>query len=80
MGYNYTSTLSLHHWFQFADGTALATATQEDSQVLLNVFPKWWGNLIIMLLDLKNIFGKLDHQLNVENSILQGDSLTPLIF
>ena len=37
-------------------------------------------NLIIMLLDLKNIFGKFDHQLNVENSILQGDSLTPLIF
>ena len=37
-------------------------------------------NVIIMLLDLKNIFGKFDHQLNVENSILQGDSLTPLIF
>ena len=46
MGYNYTNALSPRHWFRFADDTALATATQEDSQALLNVFTKWcqWAN------------------------------------
>ena len=33
--------LSPLHWFQFADDIALATATQEDSQSLLNIFSKW---------------------------------------
>ena len=33
LGYNYTNT-------QFADDTALAIATQEDSQALTNVFTK----------------------------------------
>ena len=28
MGCNYTSALTLRHWFQFTDDTALATATQ----------------------------------------------------
>ena len=32
--------LSPRHCFQFADDTALATATQEDSQALLNVSTK----------------------------------------
>ena len=32
--------LSPRHCFQFADDTALATATQEDSQALLNVLTK----------------------------------------
>ena len=41
LGYNYTNALSPRHWFQFADDTALATATQEDSQALLNVLTKW---------------------------------------
>ena len=40
LGYNYTSALSPRHWFQFADDTTLATGTQENSQVLLNVFIK----------------------------------------
>ena len=46
MGYNYTNALSPHHWFQIADDTAVAIATVEDSQVLLNVFSKWcqWAN------------------------------------
>ena len=37
MGYNYTNALTPHHWSQFGDNTALATATQKDSQALLNV-------------------------------------------
>ena len=41
MGFNYTNTLSICHWFQFADNTALATAVQEDSQALLYVFSNW---------------------------------------
>ena len=41
LGYNYTNALSPHDSFQFADDTALATATQEDSQASLNVFPEW---------------------------------------
>ena len=41
MEYNYTNALSPRHWFQFADDTALATASQEDSQAFLNVLSKW---------------------------------------
>ena len=41
VGYNYTNPVSPCHWFQFADDTALATATQEDSKAFLNVFRKW---------------------------------------
>ena len=41
MGYSYTIALIPRHWLQFADDTALATATQEDSQALLNVFINW---------------------------------------
>ena len=51
LGYNYENALSPRHWFQFADDTALATATQEDSQALLNVFTKWcqWANFKISI-------------------------------
>ena len=51
LGYNYTNALSPHDSFQFADDTALATATQEDSQASLNVFPEWcqWANLKICI-------------------------------
>ena len=51
MRYNYANALSPSHWFQFADDTALLTATQEDSQALLNVFTKWyqWANFKICL-------------------------------
>ena len=41
MGHSYTNVLTPRHWFQFGDDTAFATATQEDSQALLNVFSKW---------------------------------------
>ena len=49
MGYSYTIALIPRHWLQFADDTALATATQEDSQALLNVFINWcqWANFLI---------------------------------
>ena len=40
VGYNYTNPPSPCLWFQFADDTALATATQEDIQAFLNVFRK----------------------------------------
>ena len=40
MGYIYKNALSPGHWFQFGDDIALATATQEDSQALLNSFSK----------------------------------------
>ena len=40
MGCNYINALTPRHWFQFTDDTAIATATQEDSQALLNVFSK----------------------------------------
>ena len=51
LGYSYTNALSPRHWLQFADDTALATATQEDSQALLNVFIKWcqWANFKICM-------------------------------
>ena len=40
---------SPHHWFQFVDHSALVTSTEEDIQLLLNVFTKWctWASLII---------------------------------
>ena len=51
MGYKYTNALTPHHWFQFANDTALATATKEDRQTLLNVFSKWcqWANFLICI-------------------------------
>ena len=55
MGYNYTNALTPRHRFQFASDTALATATQEDSQAFLNVFSKWcqWGNFLICISNCK---------------------------
>ena len=42
IGYSFTDALGPRHWFQFAGDTALATATPEDNQALLNVFSKWF--------------------------------------
>ena len=39
LGCNQTNALSPHDSFQFADDTALATATQEDSQAYLMSSP-----------------------------------------
>ena len=41
--------MSRCHWFQFVDDSALVTSTEEDSQLMLNVFSKWciWASLII---------------------------------
>ena len=49
MGYSYCDTMNPRHWFQFADDSALVTSTEEDTQLLLNVFTKWctWASLII---------------------------------
>ena len=41
MGYNFRNSLSPRNWFQFADDSALITSTEQDSQLLLNVFTKW---------------------------------------
>ena len=58
MGYNYTNVLSPRHCFQFADDTAFATAAQEDSQTLLNVFTRrcQWANLKIFIDKCRYIF------------------------
>ena len=49
MGYVAEKTLSLLHWFQFADDTAMVTALEEDNLCLLNLFTKWssWADLEI---------------------------------
>ena len=49
MGYTFSNMLIPRHWFQFADDSAIATSTEEDCQLLLNVFTKWcnWAALII---------------------------------
>ena len=41
VGYVYSDAMTPRHWFQFADDSTIATATDEDSQHLLNVFTKW---------------------------------------
>ena len=49
MAYNFWNSLALRNWFQFADDSALAMSTEQDSQLLLNLFKKWckWANLIV---------------------------------
>ena len=49
MGYNFCNLLSPRNWFQFADDLALVTSTEQDSQLLRNLFTKWckWTNLIV---------------------------------
>lgn len=41
VGYCYWDSLWPCHWFQFADDTAIVTATEEENQLLLNIFTKW---------------------------------------
>ena len=55
MGYNYTNVLQPRHWLQFVDDTALATATQEDIQELLNFFSMWceWANFLTCISECK---------------------------
>ena len=57
-GYCYCDSLTPRHWFQFADDTALVTATEEDNQVLLNIFTKWcrWSGLQVRV-DKCSVFG-----------------------
>ena len=57
MGYNYCDIISPCNWFQFADDSALVTSTEEDSQLLLNVFTKrcTWTSLIIKVSKCKTL-------------------------
>ena len=58
LGFVLGKILRPHHWFQFADDTAIITALEGDSQLLCNVFTKWtsWVNLIIRV-DYNHTFG-----------------------
>ena len=49
LGYNFCNSLTPRNWFQFADDSALVTPTEQNSQLLLNLFTKWckWANLIV---------------------------------
>ena len=49
MGYSYCDIMSTRHWFQIADDSSLVTSTEEDSQLLLNVFTKGctWTSLVL---------------------------------
>ena len=49
IGYSYCNTLQPLHCFQFADDSAITTATTEDSQALVNVFTEWchWAEFIV---------------------------------
>ena len=49
MRYNFCNSLAPRNWFQFADNSALVTLTEQDRQLLLNLFTKWckWENLIV---------------------------------
>ena len=49
MGYNFCNSLARRNWFQLADDSALVTSTEQDSQLLLNLFTKWckWANLLV---------------------------------
>ena len=51
MGYNFCNFLSSWNWFQFADSSPLVTSTEQDNQLLLNLFTKWckWANLIVLV-------------------------------
>ena len=40
MGYTFSNMLIPRRWFQFANDSAIATSTEEDCQLLLNVFTK----------------------------------------
>ena len=57
-GYCYCDSLTPRHWFQFADDTALVTATEEDNQALFNIFIKWchWSGLQVRV-DKCSVFG-----------------------
>ena len=47
--HEFFNSLAPRSWFQFVDESALATSTEQDSQLLLNLFTKWckWANLIV---------------------------------
>ena len=49
MGYTFSNMLIPRHWCQFADDSAVATSTEEDCQLLLNLSTKWcnWAALVI---------------------------------
>ena len=50
-GYVFSRAMTPRHWFQFADDSAIVTATEKDSQNLLNVFNKWceWAHFTLRI-------------------------------
>ena len=47
--YEFFNSLARRSWFQFVDDSVLATSTEQDIQLLLNLFIKWCklANLIV---------------------------------
>ena len=41
MGYDFCNSLSPQTWFQLLDDLAIVTSTEQDRQILLNLFTKW---------------------------------------
>ena len=58
IGFNFCNSLAPQNWFRFVDDSAFVTSTEQDSQLLLNLFTKWykWANLIVRV-DTCKIFG-----------------------
>ena len=49
MGYTFFNMLIPRHWFQFADDSTIATSTEEDCQLLFNVFTKWFNKTALII-------------------------------
>ena len=49
VGYNFCNSLEPRHWFRFADDSTVVMSTEQDRQLLLNLFTKWceWANLTV---------------------------------
>ena len=49
LGYSFDKAFYPHHWFQFADDTAVITGQEHEKKVLLNAFSHWctWANMKI---------------------------------
>ena len=83
-GYVYDVASSTRHWFQFADDTTIVSASEEDNQLLCNVFSKWttWADLIIRI-DKCHTFGmKKRSRASVQCqpiTIVNGERIPPLI-
>ena len=82
MRYVAEKTLSPHHWFQFADDTAIVTALEKGNQCLLNLFTKWssWADLKIRVdkchsVGVKNMSSAIQYQRNLT---INGEKIPPI--